>query len=759
MRYKGFGRLGLAVGALTCFVTGPAIAQDAGTVAPEATPDALLALETGRAAPDAGLEVGRTTLADDGGDSLAAENTAGLPDEQLRSAIAGVKDITELSLEALLTTGLTTSTKSKSMNLRDSPNVMTLITREEIQRSGARELADVLRLVPGMQLNGDLYSSVYAGFRGVWGSEGKILMLLDGHEMFELLYYGTELGNRVPVDQIDRIEIIRGPGTVVYGGSAELAVINIVTRSAQDLEGASVTGSYGQMFDGALHHGQSLADTFGHRTISAAFGKTIGGPQGLALKAGIYFGQGNRSDQNYTDINGATYNLAGNARSDPMLINVAAEYRGLKLGYLFEYYRTNMRDGYGAMQADTLPVTYLSSSLNLSYEWQLGQHLKLVPRFHLLNQQPWRTATETAQLYYPDVYWKPSAQRLLGGLTLNWDALPPLNVLVGTDYFVDSASNDVQLFVDPNHPSQTTTHVSYWDATGYGQALLETPWVNLSAGARYERRQHVGGSFVPRAGATKTFGPAHFKLLYSRAFRAPAMSNMAQNLDVKPERTQVGELELGYKLHPTLFAVLNLYDITIYQPFAYYFDSASSAEGYRNYDKMGTRGLEFELRFKSDRSFANLSYSYYTTAGKSRIDTLSVPGRNDVLLGFSPHKLALLAGTGLCRRIDASLSAVLLAGERFGYYAYDVAGMPVGHDYGAELQLGVYVWYKDLLVPGSFVGLGVSNLANAKTVLIQPYDNGHPPMAGMSREVFLRIGYDYRRQTGSPQAREPQEAR
>jgi hypothetical protein len=63
------------------------------------------------------------------------------------------------------------------------------------------------------------------------------------------------------------------------------------------------------------------------------------------------------------------------------------------------------------------------------------------------------------------------------------------------------------------------------------------------------------------------------------------------------------------------------------------------------------------------------------------------------------------------------------------------------------MQLNAFVSYKDLLLPGSFVGLGVYNLANAKTVLIQPYDNGHPPMPGPSREVFVRIGFDYRRQT------------
>jgi outer membrane receptor protein involved in Fe transport len=739
--------LGCGFTAVLCLAATAARAQDAGVPVTDGAADAQPAPDAQTSPPDAGSEAppAQPMPSADGG-TESADLIAGGTEEQVRAAVAGVKDITELSLEDLLRVETTASTKSKPMTLRDSPNVMTLITREEIQRSGARELADVLRLVPGIQMNGDLYSSVYAGFRGVWGIEGKVLVLFDGHEMFELLYYATEMGNRFPVDQIERIEILRGPGTVIYGGTAELAVINIVTRSAEDLEGAALAGVYGQMFDGALHHGQSLADTFGHRTLSAAFGRTFGGPRGLAVKAGIYAGQGNRSDQTYADIYGATYNLTGNARSDPMLLHAAADYRGLHLGYLFEYYRTTMRDGYGQMLADTLPVTYLSSSARATYDWQLGHGLKLVPRVQWLYQQPWRTSGETARLDYPDIYWQPTAQRLLGGLALTWDVLPTLNLLVGGDYYRDSATSAPQPFTDPDDPSQLTQHVSYWNVAAYGQALLETAWVNLSAGARFERRSHVGNSFVPRAGATKTFGPFHFKLLYSRAFRAPAMGDLLSNVDVKPERTKADEIEVGYRLHATLFAALNLYDLTIYQPFTYYYDPSTGLDGYRNYDQMGTRGLECELRWKAERAFANLSYSFYTTRGKSRIATLSVPGRGDVLLGFAPHKLALLGGAGLTRRLDASLSVVLLAGERFGYYAYDVAGVPAGRDYGTELQLGAFVSYRDLLGPGSYVGLGLSNLTNAKTLLIQPYDNGHPPMAGMSREVFVKIGFEQRRQ-------------
>jgi len=721
----------------TLLLTGPALAQDAG-----ADTDATFEVRLESPPTLSSMELSPVVEL-----PLPAEAQ---PESYPRAMLAGIKDITELSLEDLLNAELTTSTKSKPMSIRDSPNVMTVVTREEIQRSGARALADVLRLVPGFQLGGDLYSSVFAGFRGIWGSEGKLLVLLDGHAMFELLYYATELGNRIPVDQIERIEIVRGPGSVVYGGSAELAVVNIITRSAEEIEGASVTGVYGQMFDGAIHDGQPLAKTFARRTISAEFGKSLGGPNGLRLKAGLYAGQGNRSDQSYTDMEGTRYSFAGNARSDPLLVNAAADFRGLSVRYLFEYYRTTMRDGYGASLADTLPVNYLSSSMNISYAWQLPRGLKVVPRFLWLLQQPWRTATDVARTDYPTIYWKPRVQRVLGGVNATWDVVKTLNLLAGTEYYVDSATDAVLGFVDPNNPAQPRSRVSYWNATAYGQALLETPWANISAGARYERRNHVGGAFVPRVGFTKTFGPFHYKLLASRAFRAPSIANLAQTPDVKSELTTVYEIELGYKIHPTLFAVVNGYDITIKRPFVYFYDDATGTDGYRNYDRMGTRGAELDLRFRAERLFANLSYSYYTAAGKAQIDGLAVPGNSSVLLGFSPHKVALLAGFGFSQHVDASVSASVLGPQRHGYYAYDAAGNPLAKDFGAEVLLNAYVCYKDLLVPGGFAGIGIYNLANAKTALIQPFNNGHAPIPGPSREVFLRIGYGFRRTAAAP---------
>jgi hypothetical protein len=77
----------------------------------------------------------------------------------------------------------------------------------------------------------------------------------------------------------------------------------------------------------------------------------------------------------------------------------------------------------------------------------------------------------------------------------------------------------------------------------------------------------------------------------------------------------------------------------------------------------------------------------YGVSGKDKVDVLSVPGNNSALLGFSPHKFAVLAGFELSPRTDASISAAMLGPQRYGYYAYDAAGSPLFRDFGTEVLL------------------------------------------------------------------------
>jgi outer membrane receptor for ferrienterochelin and colicin len=131
------------------------------------------------------------------------------------------------------------------LSVRETPGIISLITAEEIQNSGARDLVDVLRLVPGFDVLQDLQFVMGIGLRGSWANEGKVLVMMDGQPFNDLLYQSVAVGNRFSVDAIERIEIIRGPGSAVYGGSAEYGVINIITKAAENLDGIAVYGTSG----------------------------------------------------------------------------------------------------------------------------------------------------------------------------------------------------------------------------------------------------------------------------------------------------------------------------------------------------------------------------------------------------------------------------------------------------------------------------------------------------------------------------------
>src|ERR1700757_1943534 len=210
-------------------------------------------------------------------------------------------------LEKLINSLISVASK-KPLNVRESPSIVTLVTAEEIKNSGARDLIDVLRLVPGVDFGVDVQGVVGIGMRGNWAHEGKVLILLDGQEMNEILYATTQFGNHFPIDQIKKIEIIRGPGSAIYGGYAEYGVINIITKQGGDINGISASGIYGV-----------TEKDFMRRNINVSAGKKI---KDFEWSLSGMYGQGQRSDRDYTDIYGNTYNMAGNSYLNPAYANL-----------------------------------------------------------------------------------------------------------------------------------------------------------------------------------------------------------------------------------------------------------------------------------------------------------------------------------------------------------------------------------------------------------------------------------------------------
>jgi len=148
----------------------------------------------------------------------------------------------QLSLEQLGNLAVTTATKEPEP-LRKVPAAIYVVTQEDIRRSGATTLPDVLRLVPGVevaQVDADHWSVAIRGFGAVLAS--KLLVLIDGRSIYTPLFAGVYWNvQATPLEDIDRIEVIRGPGGTIWGANAVNGIINIITKSAKDTHGSMVS--------------------------------------------------------------------------------------------------------------------------------------------------------------------------------------------------------------------------------------------------------------------------------------------------------------------------------------------------------------------------------------------------------------------------------------------------------------------------------------------------------------------------------------
>ena len=157
------------------------------------------------------------------------------------------QSLSELSLEDLmrLDAGRVFGASERSQPVTEAPASVSFITAEDIARYGYRTLADILHGVRGMYVSDDRNFS-FLGARG-FGKPGdynsRILLLVNGHRVNDNVFGQAEIGAEFGLDPatFERVEIIRGPASSLYGDSAFFAVVNVITKTGASLDGATVT--------------------------------------------------------------------------------------------------------------------------------------------------------------------------------------------------------------------------------------------------------------------------------------------------------------------------------------------------------------------------------------------------------------------------------------------------------------------------------------------------------------------------------------
>jgi iron complex outermembrane receptor protein len=192
--------------------------------------------------------------------ALACALSAAVPGHA-QVVVAQGPSLADLSLEELANVRVTTATL-RSERLSDAPASIFVITGEDIRRSGARSIAEALRLAPNLevaQVSASSYAITARGFQNV--ITNKLLVLLDGRALYTTVLSGVLWDAQdLMLEDVERIEVISGPGAALYGANAFTGVINIITKRAQDTQGALVSA------------GASNVD----RTYAARYGGKLG---------------------------------------------------------------------------------------------------------------------------------------------------------------------------------------------------------------------------------------------------------------------------------------------------------------------------------------------------------------------------------------------------------------------------------------------------------------------------------------------------
>ncbi|MCC6486485.1 MAG: TonB-dependent receptor, partial [Candidatus Hydrogenedentes bacterium] len=191
------------------------------------------------------------------------------------------EDLTEMGLQDLMNLRVTSVSK-KSEQLGDAPAAIYVLTQEDIRRSGATTIPDLLRTVPGLsvaRVDSSSWSVTARGFGGVFAN--KLLVLVDGRSVYTNLYSGVYWENlNLVMEDIERVEIIRGPGGTLWGANAVNGVINIITKSAGATQGGLLTAGAGteDRGFGALRYGGQMGRDAYYRAY-LGYGRHDEGPR------------------------------------------------------------------------------------------------------------------------------------------------------------------------------------------------------------------------------------------------------------------------------------------------------------------------------------------------------------------------------------------------------------------------------------------------------------------------------------------------
>jgi iron complex outermembrane receptor protein len=502
----------------------------------------------------------------------------------------------------------------REQKVTEAPASITIVTQEEIKRFGYRTVADILE---GTRSFFTTYDRNYQ-YVGVWGFSrpadynNRVLVLLDGYRLNENLGGGSPIGTDLMVDAdlIDHVELIRGPGSSLYGTNAQFGVVNIVTKSGRDYNTLEVQGqaaSYGTV-RGRTTYGKALKD--GPEVLVSATGFASDGPRLHFWEfddPSTNFGNVDRDGNHYSNLfakgsMGKWTLTAGHVEMDK-------EIPTAPWGVVFGDPRTGSVDGHslvGLVYQDKITDDF-SVSARTSYNayhyggwWPSDRAEAPDPSHIVVNRDSWDGKWWIGDLTL--------ANELPGGHHLTWGAESQYN------FCQDMKNWDEEVHL------MERRHSWNW-ALFADDAFPIVDKLLLNAGVRFDDYVHETGTTKDRLGLVYEYSDATIlKALYGTAFRAPTAYELyyqdggdstKASPNLKPEEIETTELVLDRRLSQTVSVTVTGFRYRLDHLIEQYLDPADGLLVFHNGSTVIGQGGEAELTYRAKSGItATGSYSY-----------------------------------------------------------------------------------------------------------------------------------------------------
>lgn len=491
----------------------------------------------------------------------------------------------DLSWEELTQVKVIIATGSEQPIHKASATV-TVINADDIKKTGATNLADILESVPGVHIKYDSFGSrPLIHMRGA--NSHQTLLMVNGNPMKDLVWAFGAFWKGIPASAIARVEVIRGPGSALYGADAVAGVINVITKTAAGIKQTEM-GMRAASFDTQTAFIQSGGEWYGHKLgITAEFSTTDGYDPRIDQDASGFAGKAQYGWDNQ-DIR----------------FSIAREHFQFLASYMsHDDLETGMTGGGNldpvtSADDERYDLDLIYNNQEFSQDW--GLEFKL--HYQDLNYSSGDGFRET----HPDVTYTvgklnhiSSSERQARFESIGqYSGISDHSIRIGAGY---NWQDLYEVKQQTNYPA--TDNFSPEESREIYYLFVQDVWSfandwELTIGARYDHYSDFGGTVNPRLALVwQSSENLTTKFLYGQAFRAPSFqelyfdtSRSRSNPNLDPEESETLELAFSYAALKNLQLGLNIYQLEITNNI-----SKDSSGRYQNTGRHKIHGVEIEL--------------------------------------------------------------------------------------------------------------------------------------------------------------------